>query len=127
MNSLPFRNWTLHSDPAPALPSYRLIPALRLLHLSLTDQMLLCKWEETISGSLDEVSAHNTHQVRETLSDLCTKYYVQAKAWLSLHSSPDKQARHEGLEAWPSIRLLWEQQQDVSSLVQESILSGIEL
>jgi hypothetical protein len=89
--------------------------------------MLLCKWEETISGSLDEVSAHNTHQVRETLSILCTKYYVQAKTWLSLHPSLDKPARHEDIAVWPSIRLLWEQQRDVASLVQESILSGIEL
>jgi hypothetical protein len=89
--------------------------------------MLVSKWEETVSGSLDEVSVHNTHQVRETLSTLCTKYYAQAKTWLSLHSSPDKRVGHGDLEVWPSIRLLWEQQRDVSSLVQESILSGIEL
>lgn len=116
-------DWTLHLDPSPAHPSYRLIPALRLFHIQLNDSTLFQKWEETVAGSIDEVSSQNTEQLRNTLSELCTCYQSEADLWLSKHGSL---CQSEDLADWPSIRRLWAQQRDVATGVLESILSGRE-
>ncbi|KAG8756245.1 hypothetical protein FRC14_003260 [Serendipita sp. 396] len=115
-------DWTLHADPTPAHPSYRLIPALRLLHVSLQDQSALQRWEATVNGELDEISPQNSERMRNTLKELCLELQEEAAA----HLSPLDALIEEGF-SMASIQQLWLEQHDICTAIVQNISDGIEL
>lgn len=121
------RDWTLHTEPSPPHPSYRLVPALRLLHVPFEDQAAFQKWEATVIGTADDISPRNTQQVRKTLCDLCSRAEKEAIQWLETSFEQEFSMDIDQLDAWRSIKFLWEQQRDISALVRDSILSGLDM
>lgn len=120
-------DWTLHTEPPPAHPSYRLIPALRLFQLSMSDETMLRRWEHVIAGTLDEVSRANTELLRSTLATLCQQYHSESVAYLTESISVQNLPEPWQRQAMASIHLLWKEQRDVTALLMESIANGIEL
>lgn len=121
-------DWSLHANPAPAHPSYRLIPILRLLHISLRDEKVIRRWEQTVAGLLDEVSTTNTNSFRSTLTSLCQKYHSEAVNHLTRSNQIEGLSGARSHQPMAAINrdLLWREQRDVTALVMESIDSGIE-
>jgi hypothetical protein len=119
MHSL--REWTLHSDPAPARPSYRLVLALQLLHAAEAQPLSLLEWEDVAAGRKEEISTENTKRVRGTLLSLCNEYLSEAfraldKAQETLFSDQDR-----GAGEVDSLALLWERQKALVESVIDTI------
>ncbi|KAG8806156.1 hypothetical protein FRC17_005151 [Serendipita sp. 399] len=111
-------NWTLHAEPAPAHPSYRLVPTLRLFHIHLSDENALQSWEATLNGELDEISVQNSEGVRQTLEQLCLELQEEANAHLLSPSI--------GISSGDSVRRLWVEQRDICAAIVQGISDGIE-
>ena len=100
--------WTLHSAPAPAHPSYRLITALRLYHAfpagagkleSNTDsEATLDMWRGVVNGERASVSDENEALCRETLFQLCQKIEEEAARRIASLASLAKARDDETVE-----------------------------
>ncbi|KAH9484319.1 Ribosomal lysine N-methyltransferase 2 [Psilocybe cubensis] len=124
-------DWTLHSSPAPAHPSYRLITALRLYDLLPTTtaripsnvDALLQVWRDTIHGRRYIISEENELNWRETLKMICTCIVNDAVEGLSKTAAIDIT---DGSPEWLAssrsfITKLWQEEIDVSTSVIESV------
>lgn len=132
----PCRDWTLHSSPPPAHPSYRLITALRLFHiiddkgtsLPLKSEKLVAKWKDVINGNVDAISPSNEQEWRQGLLAICDQVVLRAKTGLEgiARSTFDGQSP-EWLE-WMkgNIRCLWQEELEVAQAVILSVESGEE-
>ena len=84
---LPISDWAMHSDPAPAHPSYRLITTLRLYHLfPLSSDTIppnaeekLEDWRNTTFGKQDIISEANEALWRATLTGICKNIIQDAQ------------------------------------------------
>jgi hypothetical protein len=73
------RDWTLHSSPPPAYPSYRLITALRLYHIFPVSEndvpphhaIAIRPWQDTLLGKQEFISEQNEDAWRKTLLSIC--------------------------------------------------------
>jgi ribosomal lysine N-methyltransferase 2 len=132
------RNWTLHDTPGPPHPSYRLLPALRLLQLSpqvspgassndpTYDSPELKIWHETILGEKDFVSPDNERMVWRQLSEICGIAAKRAEEGLD---RLQQACRGKDLDSWrayavKAIRILWLEEKRVSAALIQSIESG---
>ncbi|KAG6890711.1 hypothetical protein C0995_005084 [Termitomyces sp. Mi166 len=129
-------DWTLHCQPLPAHPSFRLITALRLYHLfPVKDTTIppnsasaLEIWMATIMGTSEKISKENEKAWRNSLLQICKKRTNDAKsALLSLEAK----TYSSGSAQWTpwakqNIMTLWEEELLVSSYVTDSILNGEE-
>ncbi|KAG8928944.1 hypothetical protein FRC01_005151 [Tulasnella sp. 417] len=116
-------DWTLHSSPPPAHPSYRVVAALRLLHASRREAD---QWEDMIMGGRDKVHETNERLMRATVRSICQQVADRASgklaeltigAWESRDGTLDALTRY----ALECVRTLWQEEQDVAVGVIESI------
>lgn len=81
---------TLQASPPPASPSWRVLAALRLLHVRLpqTHQTvkddILEPWYDVIQGMSETISDYNEKQVSQTLRDICEELEVEFVKQLTL-------------------------------------------
>ncbi|XP_006458144.1 hypothetical protein AGABI2DRAFT_199465 [Agaricus bisporus var. bisporus H97] len=126
-------DWTIHSAPEPAHPSFRLVTALRLYHsVSLEaitppeDETEVRAWQGTITGSQDMVSIKNEIAWRETLGVLCSAIENESSTYLN-------KVEDVG-ETWPKdssvvcmrwgLSMLWREQQHVAQCIRKSLERG---
>ncbi|KAA1471189.1 SET domain-containing protein [Dentipellis sp. KUC8613] len=130
-------DWTLHSSPRPAYPSYRLITALRLYHIcpDVPDHGVLSDssvqiWRSTVYGQTDVISGVNEAAWRKTLLQICRG--IEERAQSSVERIDSQQAvTGEASEAWlgwalDNVRRLWMEEMLVSREVARSVEAGEE-
>lgn len=124
------RDWTIHGEPAPAHPSYRLIPALRLLHVTRLSEEVndtrvsgsqLKAWEATVAGVRDLVDQENEQDMRATLRSICKQVLDRSTKTLCEFAK----TRREDY-AWHCLETFWREEHDVSRAVIDSIDRAIE-
>ncbi|TFK42601.1 hypothetical protein BDQ12DRAFT_676474 [Crucibulum laeve] len=129
-------DWTIHSSPAPAYPSYRLITALRLYSLwppSVTDisadaEQHLDSWRDTTLGKRDTISPENESSWRAMLSKICRSIISNARFMISrLDSEPCLTSDDgSGKAMKKNIELLWQEQLYVAMGVENSLREGVQ-
>lgn len=130
------RDWTIHSMPEPAHPSFRLISALRLYHAipqarimpSHEDDNCIRTWRDTISGHCDTISPVNESSWRETLDKLCLDIDNETRVYLD---NLNKVGRGWPIDSWVHhvrrcLLMLWREQQHVAWCVHQSLEKGEE-
>ncbi|KAG8987919.1 hypothetical protein FRB95_010755 [Tulasnella sp. JGI-2019a] len=140
-------DWTLHSSPTPAHPSYRILPALRLLHLSQptpdeeavlgswTDAASnLNAWEMMVLGRQQTVSHQNELSVSGTMRVVCERVMARGEHGLNelyeleqsiLTLTPEASGDTDWFSS--TIRcatILWKEEYEVANAVLESIERG---
>lgn len=125
-------DWTMHIQPLPAHPSYRLITALRLYHLFPTSveevpldaDTALLPWKATLLGNADKLSEKNEEAWKATLLQVCRKLAKESTAGIA---SLDVASAGGQITWFPwmkkNIRMLWEEELFVATMVAESILN----
>ncbi|VDB82967.1 unnamed protein product [Peniophora sp. CBMAI 1063] len=123
-------DWTIHSAPAPAHPSYRLLTALRLAHVLISKHGTIGEWRETLAGVRDLVSEENERAVRGTLREICTALISRAEdAAEELEEVMLRVGREkEGWRIWAAgnVRALWAEEKAVAQAVAASIDAGVD-
>ncbi|KZV64940.1 SET domain-containing protein [Peniophora sp. CONT] len=123
-------DWTLHSAPAPAHPSYRLLTALRLAHVLISKHGTISDWRDTLTGERELVSVENERAVRGTLREICTALIsraedaVEALEEVRLRAGREK----EGWRVWAAgnVKALWAEEKAVAEAVAESVDAGVD-
>ncbi|KAH7344599.1 hypothetical protein B0J17DRAFT_636045 [Rhizoctonia solani] len=126
-------DWTLHAEGGYGRPSYRVIPALRLLHISIDPENdtnhELKLWEDSILGLTENVSKENESMVRESLITLCERIVRRSTVNISQMRSRmvnDEAIRPtEWLQVLSMIERLWEEEYEVAESVRQASLNGI--
>ncbi|KII88547.1 hypothetical protein PLICRDRAFT_41720 [Plicaturopsis crispa FD-325 SS-3] len=113
-------DWTMHTSPAPAHPSFRLVAALRLLHIDPSAE--LDDWRDTLMGRRDTVSDANEEAWRRTLVDICDRITERAQRRPTISRRTDAPPWFDW--ACNNIRLLWDEEVIVASAVTQSIRDG---
>jgi len=126
-------NWTIHSDPTPAHPSYRLITSLRLYHVfSLFGNVIppnaeekLEDWRNTTLGKQDIISEDNETLWRTTLMAICKDIIQNAQIGITALGEIDTSIVF-ALPEWVGVaksfvEMLWKEENDVCRLVIESL------
>ncbi|KAJ3503825.1 hypothetical protein NMY22_g18116 [Coprinellus aureogranulatus] len=128
--------WTLHSSPAPAHPSFRLVTALRLYHaiplsvtvLEDTEQVkdALRRWRSTTAGIQESMSEVNEMQWRETLGQICQRVVDSANEKTKSLESLGACKSFEGSNGFllECICSLWREELYVASAVMRSLQGG---
>ncbi|KAJ7172493.1 hypothetical protein C8R46DRAFT_893627 [Mycena filopes] len=100
-------DWALDGSPA---VSYRLITALRLLHVSLVDSNgALRRWQDTLTGLRDVVSEENEKAWKATVLAICTTLIQRADA------------QRSNADLVGDVRVLWEEEQHVASRISDML------
>lgn len=124
-------NWTLHSTPDSAQPSWRLITALRLYHLAVTvgsaDEDAIQPWRDVVTGKRCRVSSENEQSWRKTVVLLCDMLIKRAEKYIALDSTQNKH-KEDTWARWmlENIQSLWREEVFVAKAVRESMLRGDE-
>ena len=129
------RDWTLHSTPATAYPSYRLITTLRLYHIFSDDvntvppdsDHMVDMWRDVTLGKRDAISQENESRWRSTLERLCNDVIQDAKRGLV----KVRGIRVDEEDGWVefakvSIEMLWREEMDVGCTVLKSLEEGVD-
>ena len=129
------RDWTLHSTPATAYPSYRLITTLRLYHIFSDDvntvppdsDHIVEMWRDVTLGKRDDISQENESRWRSTLECLCNDVIQDAKG--GLIKIRDIQVVDQETNGWVEfakvfIEMLWREEMDVGCAVLKSLEEG---
>ena len=129
------RDWTLHSTPATAYPSYRLITTLRLYHIFSDDantvppdsDHIVEMWRDVTLGKRDDISQENESRWRSTLECLCNDVIQDAKR--GLIKIRDIQVVDQETNGWVEfakvfIEMLWREEMDVGCAVLKSLEEG---
>jgi len=144
LTRFPFSDYTLHTHPAPAQPSHRLLPTLRLLHTPLPAKVIdayveqpyfaaesyslvLAEWLETLSGVREKMSEATEARVKQSLLELCRLVEQDAdEGLLSLETTRSKlkERTEESNEGIDAVKRLWEGQRRVGQLVTRSVEAG---
>lgn len=130
-----YSDWTVHSSPSPAYPSYRLITALRLYHLGPSGAdtegnsvSAVEAWRDTTLGKRELVSAANEAGWRATLARICGNVVRRAEAGMEVlsHMTQNEEMCRDNQFKWVigNIRLLWLEEQEVAKAVIESLNQG---
>lgn len=124
-------DWTLHCQPPPAHPSFRLITALRLYHIFPVKETTvppnprpaLESWMTTVMGTSNKISEDNEEAWRNTLLNICRKRASDAEfALSSLKEKPCPSSPDWVPWTKQNIMMLWEEELLVSIQVANSIL-----
>ncbi|PFH54371.1 hypothetical protein AMATHDRAFT_135273 [Amanita thiersii Skay4041] len=126
-------DWTIHSYPKPAYPSYRLITALRLYHVISPQATLVPAaaeggvklWRETLLGVREVISIENECEWEKTLVEVCRKVTTEAKRGVLIVKS----AEIEGKSGWEMgaqnmISWLWMEEEYVGGAVLKEVEEG---
>ena len=128
------RDWTLHSSPTPAHPSYRLMAALRLFHAvgdcakgASAREEDIEAWKAVIAGQKEAVSEANETAWRATLVKLCEDIAVRARKGIG-HINDISGLPAQPWTGWAmqNIRLLWREEMEVATAVAASVRSGVD-
>ncbi|KAI0341678.1 SET domain-containing protein [Trametopsis cervina] len=132
-------DWTMHSSPTPAHPSYRLMAALRLYHIvseSVTQlpsdhESLVDDWRRVLIGQQDLISSTNEQKWRDHLVELCERVAKSAELGLGHLASTVERLRERDTPPWfnwmvGNIRLLWQEELEVAEAVAHSVKAGEE-
>ncbi|KAF8163286.1 hypothetical protein B0H34DRAFT_694841 [Crassisporium funariophilum] len=131
-------DWTMHSTPAQAFPSYRLITALRIFHLvANTDtvpedsESLLEIWRDTTLGKRGIISEENERLWRATSMRLCGSLIEEAEKGITTIRDNDIYIGLEDTNAWlGSVRLFIEilhrEGIEVAKAVEGSLREGLD-
>jgi hypothetical protein len=129
------RDWTLHSSPSPAYPSYRLITALRLYHTTFgsasdanIDEEALKPWQDTLLGVRTMVSEENETAWRQSLVQICATLISRAEAGISELVTRTMGFKDVPWLAWmqDNVKALWREEALVASAVAESVRQGVQ-
>ncbi|KAG8693472.1 hypothetical protein FRC11_002879, partial [Ceratobasidium sp. 423] len=126
-------DWTLYVEAGDARPSYRVIPALRLLHISLGSEKGVNRelqfWEDSLLGLTENVSYENESKVRESVTALCERIVRRSTTKISQIRSQmanNKVVKPPGwLQVLSMIERLWEEERYVAESVRQATLDGI--
>ncbi|KAH9946169.1 SET domain-containing protein [Epithele typhae] len=131
-------DWTLHSAPTPAHPSYRLTTALRLLHAvdHETDgpglETALAAWRAVVNGQAEPTSEANEDRWRRTLAQLCDDLARRARknmeAVSAMTTMNGEELDTQGWKQWmvANVELLWTEEEVVAEAVAASVRAGVE-
>lgn len=134
----------MHTHPAPAQPSHRLLPALRLLHTPIPAKtvdayveqpyfpaqsysLALADWLETITGMKESMSDDIEERVKNSLLELCRLVEQDAEEGLlnlETKRSRLRESTDGSNESLDAVKRLWESQQRVGRLVASSVQAG---
>ncbi|KZT26214.1 hypothetical protein NEOLEDRAFT_1132222 [Neolentinus lepideus HHB14362 ss-1] len=127
--------WTLHSSPTPAHPSFRLISALRLYRsipqtstaIPRNPDKALDAWRDTLMGRQDSISPENEQAWRRTLVEMCREIVERARR--NLQDLADNGGKAQG--EWRAfvhdcVKTLWREEFEVAEAVVESVQNGEE-
>jgi len=149
----PRSNWSIHTQPLPAHPSYRLLTVLRLICLPAAAHAGIVqdsrstpsdphlpweasaddtfdRWKATVLGLTDSISDRNEEQTRELLASVCIRLQELSHTTLAqLDEEPI--SKEKGKDGWASygfscVRELWTEVRDVASQVHRSVVRGEE-
>lgn len=124
------RDWTIHLQPSPAHPSYRVTTCLRLYALfaehgpdTILDTQAVKLWKDTLAGRRPCISQRNEVAWRTVLRELCTGLIGEAQT-----ASQQTLTTKEGWErwAWRCVRALGAEMGMVARAVGESVDAGEE-
>lgn len=126
------RDWTLYCSAGSAQPSWRLITALRLHHLFVSNNIIhhsaIQPWRDVIAGTREMISDGNELAWRESLITICDTIIAKAQARLDSLKSDSASAEERGHERllWmrENIRTLWREELLVAAAVKKRTLSG---
>lgn len=127
--SLSFSDFTLHLEPDFGHPSYRLLLALRLLHLPMSQVHL---WRDVVQGLSPSVSDANEESTSDALEKLCDIFLAQVRDGQRRTDELDEltQVALENKAEWASavhsVRKLWEGTEDIAIGVKASVQAGVE-
>lgn len=132
-------DWTIHSSPGPAHPSYRLITALRLLCLlessctseadsSSSQTSVIDNWKKVIQGEAETISDDNEQQWRTAATAICERVIQRAEVGVERVKSVGRGSERPEWFEWmkQNILLLWQEEVEVAKLVLRSLQSGEE-
>ncbi|TFL07389.1 hypothetical protein BDV98DRAFT_557791 [Pterulicium gracile] len=123
-------DWTIHLQPSPAHPSYRVTTCLRLYALfaehgpdTILDTQAVKLWKDTLAGRRPCISQRNEVAWRTVLRELCTGLIGEAQT-----ASQQTLTTKEGWErwAWRCVRALGAEMGMVARAVGESVDAGEE-
>ncbi|KJA18621.1 hypothetical protein HYPSUDRAFT_169164 [Hypholoma sublateritium FD-334 SS-4] len=125
-------NWTLHSTPKPAHPSYRLITSFRLYHIlplsantvPANSEQLLNRWRDTTLGKQPCISTENEILWRKTLLELCQSVLSEGEAGIEKiqRVEDDNGNTRTWFEAAKgSIEMLWREETRVAAATIRSL------
>ncbi|KAI9064369.1 SET domain-containing protein [Trametes sanguinea] len=124
--------WTIHSAPELAHPSWRLISALRLV-CALQDlrgsgpeaEAAISAWERATNGFTFAISQSNEDAWRGTLLKMCETIRDRAQRGLSnLRSSSPSEGSPWAPWMVENVRALWREEAEVAEAVMASVLEG---
>lgn len=126
----------MHSQPAPAHPSYRLISALRLLQAvpdgaqGDTFDHAVEHWRTVLWGQADQISEENEKAWRSMLLEICQHITRKAKTEVQSVQQRAHKSRSED-PSWTewmlkNIEMLWREEYEVGEAVAESIRAGVD-
>ncbi|KAL0946918.1 hypothetical protein HGRIS_013079 [Hohenbuehelia grisea] len=122
-------DWTLHSCPPPAYPSYRVIVALRLLCIFTAPaprEQAIKAWRETLLGLRDRVSEDNETAWRQKLAICCRA--VMERAEIRCASPGGNEGTGEGAGwvpwMWQNIAQVWQEEYYVAKAVEISVMNN---
>lgn len=118
---------TLQPVPAPASASWRVLIALRLLHLPLPSrtntialEASLAPWRALLSGEVEHLSARIETEVQRTITSVCERVVAESEDGLdaceALRDKWDKE-RVEDVGLREGLRMvegIWEEERDVA-------------
>jgi len=128
-------DWTLHSSPSPAYPSFRLIAALRLYHVNfrpaastMVREQDLEPWRDTLLGQRNIVSEENETSWRETLIQICEILIRRAETGICGLAELNVDLRNVSWFMWmqDNIRALWQEEAFVAAAVAKSVQQGVQ-
>jgi hypothetical protein len=135
-DDLGIRDWTFHVEDGVGRPSFRLLPALRLLHIPLkpTPNRDLELWENSLLGLVEIVSAENEAKARDSIIALCKQVIRRGDLKIPLVQSQisiaqgaaEKDGGGGRLQVLCMVKALWEEERQVAELVQNAVVDGVE-
>jgi len=128
-------DWTLHSSPLPASPSFRVTSALRL-HAMFCESSVIPKpvddvlrpWRKTLLGITDQVSGDNERAWRIILQQICRRLIEEGRRGKVRAAGVELRVGSNQWVGWmrSNIESLWDEQVVVAEAVLESIRDGVE-
>lgn len=121
----------MHSQHAPAHPSYRLVSALRLLHADAERDMdKACEsWRSVLVGQAEVISNKNERAWRGTLLSICEKIVLRAKTAMAQFPANFRVSEYpEGWSVWAgrNIEMLWQEELEVAEAVAQNVRAGVD-
>ncbi|KAG2132498.1 uncharacterized protein EDB93DRAFT_1176375 [Suillus bovinus] len=126
-------DWILYCSAESAQPSWRLITALRLHCLIVSNHTMhhnaIQPWCDVIAGKREMISDGNELAWKELLITICDTIITKAQASLDTLESEGAEYGHSGSDGWlawmcENIRTLWREELSVAAAVKERTLRG---